>query len=98
MALCPNGFAPGFVSRRDRAMGLLDRFKLTDDWERDRWWLRTDEVDEPPPDDYEEAAQQQHYDEAFELGVEIDPRAGYHRYDGSGERWERCGPDVPITG
>jgi hypothetical protein len=67
-------------------MGLFDRFVInSEEQERDRWWKRTDGVDEPQPDDYDEAAQQRHFDEADARGVDYDDRAGYHRYDNGGD-------------
>lgn len=65
-------------------MGIVDRLLgLSEtDPERDNWWLRTDGVAEPPPPDYDVAAEERARNEADERDVPLDPRAGYHRYDG----------------
>jgi hypothetical protein len=52
------------------------------DYDRDLWWLRTDGVQQDPPPDYDEEAEERAMEEAARLGVPLDPRAGYHRYDG----------------
>jgi hypothetical protein len=64
-------------------MGILGKLFGGDprDEDRDRWWLRTDGVDEPPPDDYDEAAEERAIEAAWERDLPIDPRSGYHRYD-----------------
>jgi hypothetical protein len=78
--MADESLADPFDRRNAGAMGFFDRFVTkSGEQERDRWWMRTDGVDEPPPDDYDEAAEQRHFDEAAARGADYDSRAGYHR-------------------
>jgi len=70
-------------SDRGNHMGFLrDHFwQDSRDVDRDRWWQRTDGLDESPPADYDEDAAERAIEQAEERETSVDPRSGYHRYD-----------------